>query len=143
MLQRRVHVLFAHAAQETRPYFYRSLTTYKGPRSDPSHSHTHKYLASLPIMVKGSDVLLIIVAILFPPAAAFFITGCSCDLLINVLLTCLGYFPGHIHAFWLIYRKMKAEETYGYGGYQYIGNGEFIAGNGAVAQPPNYGATGA
>ena len=27
------------------------------------------------------------VAILFPPAAAAFITGCSCDLLINILLT--------------------------------------------------------
>lgn len=40
-------------------------------------------------MVKSSDILLILVAILFPPAAAAFITGCSCDLLINVLLTVL------------------------------------------------------
>ena len=55
-------------------------------------------------MVKSSDVLLILVnklaiymksvllkspqvAILFPPAAAAFVTGCSCDLLINILLT--------------------------------------------------------
>ena len=59
-------------------------------------------------MVRASDVLLIIVshrsllfapargrgthvhgkvAILFPPAAAAFITGCSCDLLINICLT--------------------------------------------------------
>ena len=54
-------------------------------------------------MVRGSDVLLILVssflahsteysprsqiAILFPPAAVGFMTGCSCDLLINVLLT--------------------------------------------------------
>jgi hypothetical protein len=30
----------------------------------------------------------------------------------------LGYFPGHIHAFWLIYKKMKAEEMYGMGGYR-------------------------
>lgn len=45
----------------------------------------------------------------------------------------LGYFPGHIvrlcfleetdsdslsqHAFWLIYKKMQAEEKYGYGGF--------------------------
>ena len=55
------------------------------------------------------------VAILFPPAAAAFITGCSCDLLINICLTMyvsfiphnsrlietepihsLGYLPGHI-----------------------------------------------
>ena len=27
------------------------------------------------------------VAIIFPPAAAFFITGCGCDLLINICLT--------------------------------------------------------
>ncbi|GJE86423.1 YqaE/Pmp3 family membrane protein [Phanerochaete sordida] len=97
--------------------------------------------------VRGSDVLLIIVAILFPPAAAAFITGCSCDLLINICLTVLGYFPGHLHAFWLIYKKMKAEERYGRGGYHYIGNGTYepIYGQpgGAPAQAPvNYGATG-
>jgi uncharacterized membrane protein YqaE (UPF0057 family) len=37
-------------------------------------------------------------SILFPPGAAAFITGCSCDLLINILLTVLGYLPGHLHA---------------------------------------------
>lgn len=29
----------------------------------------------------------------------------------------LGYIPGHIHAFWLIYKKMQAEERYGHGGF--------------------------
>ena len=29
------------------------------------------------------------------------------DLLINILLTCCGYFPGHLHSFWLIYKQMK------------------------------------
>ena len=29
----------------------------------------------------------------------------------------LGYLPGEIHAFWLIYRKMRAEERYGQGGF--------------------------
>ncbi|KAG8881172.1 hypothetical protein FRB98_004523 [Tulasnella sp. 332] len=67
-------------------------------------------------MANGSDILLIIVAILFP--------------------------PGHIHAFWLIYRKMKAEEQYGYGGYQYLGNGEFVANGGLPPVAPNYGSTG-
>ncbi|KAL5498783.1 hypothetical protein ACEPAH_2138 [Sanghuangporus vaninii] len=94
-------------------------------------------------MVRGSDVLLILVAILFPPAAAAFITGCSCDLLINVLLTILGYIPGHIHAFWLIYKKMKAEEMYGMGGYRYVGNGGFepmYATQAGGQAPVNYGA---
>ncbi|WVO16971.1 hypothetical protein L204_104657 [Cryptococcus depauperatus] len=76
--------------------------------------------------VRGSDIVLIIVAIIFPPAAAAFITGCSCDLLINILLTILGYLPGHIHAFWLIYKRIKAEESYGHGGYSYVGNGKFV-----------------
>jgi len=94
-------------------------------------------------MVKGSDILLILVAIIFPPAAAGFITGCSCDLLINIALTLLGYIPGHIHAFWLIYKRMKAEELYGIGGYRYIGNGEFQGMSGQpAAAPANYGATG-
>ncbi|KAJ7749331.1 hypothetical protein DFH07DRAFT_888612 [Mycena maculata] len=89
-------------------------------------------------MVKGTDVLLIFVAILFPPAAAAFITGCSCDLLINILLTLLGYIPGHIHAFWLIYKKMKAEERYGAGGFRYTGNGTYEPLAQQPAQPQAY-----
>ncbi|KAI0264719.1 hypothetical protein BC834DRAFT_782903, partial [Gloeopeniophorella convolvens] len=98
--------------------------------------------------IRGSDVCLILVAIIFPPAAAAFITGCSCDLLINICLTILGYLPGHIHAFWLIYRRMKAEELYGHGGYTYLGNGNFHggpAGHQVPVQAPyqqqGYGAT--
>ncbi|KAL8287134.1 hypothetical protein RQP46_003586 [Phenoliferia psychrophenolica] len=99
----------------------------------------------------SSDVVLVIVAILFPPAAAGFLTGCSCDLFINICLTLLGYIPGHIHAFWLIYKNAQAEERYGPGGYKYTGNGEYapIDGYSHVhvqpqyqnPQPPTYGAT--
>ncbi|CAG7847059.1 SubName: Full=Uncharacterized protein {ECO:0000313/EMBL:CCA77029.1} [Serendipita indica DSM 11827] len=94
-------------------------------------------------MVRGSDILLILVAILFPPAAVAFMTGCSCDLLINVALTLLGYIPGHIHAFWIIYKRMKAEETYGHGGYRYTGNATFepVVQQGVPVAAPNYGAT--
>ncbi|KAI0058616.1 UPF0057-domain-containing protein [Artomyces pyxidatus] len=100
--------------------------------------------------IRGSDVCLILVAIIFPPAAAAFIAGCSCDLLINILLTILGYLPGHIHAFWLIYRRMKAEEQWGHNGYVYVGNGQYqgggvqpgLAGAGGPYQQ-NYGATNA
>ncbi|KAF9057267.1 hypothetical protein BJ165DRAFT_1334747 [Panaeolus papilionaceus] len=94
-------------------------------------------------MVKSSDVILIIVAILFPPAAAAIITGCSCDLLINILLTILGYIPGHIHALWLIYKKIQAEERYGSGGFVYVGNGAYQPlYNQQAPQAPHYGATG-
>jgi hypothetical protein len=43
----------------------------------------------------------------------------------NICLTLLGYFPGHIHAFYLIYKKMQAEERYGAAGYTYLGNGNY------------------
>ncbi|KAG5353071.1 hypothetical protein C0989_010694 [Termitomyces sp. Mn162] len=98
-------------------------------------------------MVKTSDVILILIAILFPPAAAAVVTGCSCDLLINICLTILGYLPGSIHAFWLIYKKIQAEEQYGSGGFQYIGNGQYQPlHQGIIGYPqppqPHYGATG-
>ncbi|KIM51702.1 hypothetical protein SCLCIDRAFT_1224267 [Scleroderma citrinum Foug A] len=93
----------------------------------------------------SSSIVLIIVAILFPPAAVAFLSGCSCDLFINILLTILGYIPGHIHAFWLIYKRSKAEESYGPGGYRYIGSGKYQSVGGPAAQqgnpPPTYGAT--
>lgn len=38
-------------------------------------------------MVRASDIILILVALLFPPISAAMITGCSCDLLINVVST--------------------------------------------------------
>ncbi|KAL4929660.1 YqaE/Pmp3 family membrane protein [Aspergillus undulatus] len=46
---------------------------------------------------------LIILTILFPPLGVFLISGCSVDFLINIMLTILGYLPGHIHAFYLEY----------------------------------------
>ncbi|CAO1619112.1 unnamed protein product [Sympodiomycopsis kandeliae] len=93
-------------------------------------------------MARSSDIILILVAILFPPAAVAFLSGCSCDLLINVLLTILGYIPGHVHAFWLIYKRLQAEEKYGLRGFVYVGNGKYDAKPGAVIeqQPPSYGA---
>ncbi|KAM0747558.1 UPF0057-domain-containing protein [Meredithblackwellia eburnea MCA 4105] len=94
--------------------------------------------------MRSSDIILIIVAILFPPASVAFLTGCSCDLFINIALTILGYIPGHVHAFFLIYRNAQAEERYGKGGYRYHGNGEFLPIDGGyqpVPPPPSYGTT--
>jgi Proteolipid membrane potential modulator len=45
------------------------------------------------------------------------ISGCSADLIINIFLTILGYFPGHIHAFYLEYvyfdRREKGKIAHG------------------------------
>ncbi|KXS99374.1 hypothetical protein AC578_8991 [Pseudocercospora eumusae] len=49
----------------------------------------------------------------FPPVGVFLVAGCGADLLINICLTILGFFPGHIHAFYVEYvyfhRKELAE----------------------------------
>ncbi|KIM56751.1 hypothetical protein SCLCIDRAFT_1220009 [Scleroderma citrinum Foug A] len=93
----------------------------------------------------GSSIILVFVAIIFPPAAVAFLSGCGCDLIVNILLTLLGYIPGLIHAFWLIYTRAKAEERYGPGGYRYIGSGKYQSVGGAAAPqanpPATYGAT--
>ncbi|KAF2201036.1 hypothetical protein GQ43DRAFT_372406, partial [Delitschia confertaspora ATCC 74209] len=50
-----------------------------------------------------------------PPLGVFLVAGCGVDLLINILLTCLGYFPGHIHAFYVeyVYYKRRDEARAG------------------------------
>ncbi|KAF3892732.1 Stress response RCI peptide [Trichophyton interdigitale] len=56
-----------------------------------------------------AGVIIVLVTLLFPPAGVFFIGGCSADLFINVLLTILGYFPGHIHAFYTLWVYYEAK----------------------------------
>ncbi|MBW0588966.1 hypothetical protein O181_128681, partial [Austropuccinia psidii MF-1] len=46
----------------------------------------------------------------------------------------LGYLPGHLHAFYLIYKRMQAEERYGNDGYKYVGNATYEP---IVYQQPN------
>lgn len=41
-----------------------------------------------------SDIIKIIFAIFVPPIGVFLERGCGADLLINILLTILGYIPG-------------------------------------------------
>ncbi|EEB05362.1 plasma membrane proteolipid Pmp3 [Schizosaccharomyces japonicus yFS275] len=50
----------------------------------------------------GSDIIKIICAIFLPPVGVFLERGCGADLLINILLCCLGYIPGIIHALYII-----------------------------------------
>jgi len=51
----------------------------------------------------STDVFLGLLAIIFPPIAVWVKTGiCSVDSLINILLCCLGYLPGLLHAWYII-----------------------------------------
>ncbi|KAF5237920.1 hypothetical protein FANTH_10531 [Fusarium anthophilum] len=51
----------------------------------------------------SADFFLAFLAILFPPLPVWVKCGlCSADSLINILLCCLGYIPGLIHAWYII-----------------------------------------
>ncbi|KAK2068390.1 hypothetical protein P8C59_003029 [Phyllachora maydis] len=50
----------------------------------------------------ASDIFKIILAVILPPLGVFLERGCGADLLINILLTILGYIPGIIHALYII-----------------------------------------
>jgi uncharacterized membrane protein YqaE (UPF0057 family) len=51
------------------------------------------------------DVLRIILSVLIPPVGVFLQVGLGLHFWLNILLTLLGYFPGLIHAIWVILRK--------------------------------------
>jgi len=51
----------------------------------------------------------ILLAVVLPPVAIFLSYGFSSTLLINILLTLLGWVPGAIHAVWAIAKQ--AEKT--------------------------------
>ncbi len=51
------------------------------------------------------DIVRVIAAIFVPPLGVFLQVGLGADFWINILLTLLGYFPGIIHAVWVIARK--------------------------------------
>ena len=52
-------------------------------------------------------IINIIASILLPPLGVFLTMGISQALLINVVLTLLGWIPGIIHALWLISKKSE------------------------------------
>jgi uncharacterized membrane protein YqaE (UPF0057 family) len=47
----------------------------------------------------------ILLAIFLPPAAAFLKVGFGAQFWINIILTLIAWFPGSIHALWLVARK--------------------------------------
>lgn len=48
------------------------------------------------------DIIRIIIAILLPPLGVFLQVGIGGQFWLNILLTILGYFPGVLHAIWVI-----------------------------------------
>jgi uncharacterized membrane protein YqaE (UPF0057 family) len=56
-----------------------------------------------------NNLLRIVLGILLPPLGVFLTYGISSTLLINVLLTLLGWLPGSIHAVWAIAKHMEKQ----------------------------------
>jgi len=54
---------------------------------------------------KQALVLKTICTIILPPAGVFLREGVGAQLIINVLLTLLGYVPGLIHGLYILLRK--------------------------------------
>lgn len=52
-----------------------------------------------------ADILKIVLAIFLPPVAVALHVGLTKHFWINLLLTLLVFFPGMIHALWVIARK--------------------------------------
>ncbi len=52
-------------------------------------------------------ILKIIASIVLPPLGVFMAMGISQALLINVLLTLLGWVPGIIHALWILSKEAE------------------------------------
>ena len=50
-------------------------------------------------------ILLIILALIPPPLAAFLVVGLGTHFWINLILTLLGWLPGTVHALWLIVKR--------------------------------------
>ena len=53
------------------------------------------------------EIIKIIIAIIFPPVAAFLQVGFGKHFWINILLTILGVIPGMVHAIWIIANDKK------------------------------------
>ncbi|MEO0014444.1 MAG: hypothetical protein RLZZ535_2833 [Cyanobacteriota bacterium] len=52
-------------------------------------------------------IINVIASILLPPLGVFLTMGVGQALLINILLTLLGWVPGVIHALWLLSKKSE------------------------------------
>jgi uncharacterized membrane protein YqaE (UPF0057 family) len=53
------------------------------------------------------NLLSIALAILLPPASIFINEGVSATLIINILLTIVGWVPGSIHAVWVLSKRAE------------------------------------
>merc|ERR1712093_762406 len=73
------------------------------------HQANPKY-TTFTMAFTASDICKIILAVILQPLGVFLERGCGADLLINILLTILGYIPGIIHALYIILKYESAHD---------------------------------
>ena len=71
--------------------------------SRPVHDRTGRPITRR--TATGGDAIRILLAIILPPLGVFLQVGLGLHFWLNILLTLLGYFPGIIHAVWIILRR--------------------------------------
>jgi uncharacterized membrane protein YqaE (UPF0057 family) len=57
------------------------------------------------------DLVRIVLSVLLPPLGVFLQVGLRRQFWLNVLLTLLGYFPGLIHAIWVIAKYPRPQQA--------------------------------
>jgi len=62
----------------------------------------------------GGNICMYILAILLPPLAVFFESGCGGAFCVNVILTMIGWIPGIIHAFYIIMTRSSSSRAMAY-----------------------------
>jgi uncharacterized membrane protein YqaE (UPF0057 family) len=50
-------------------------------------------------------IIEVVLSLFLPPLGVFLAYGISTTLLVNIVLTILGWLPGVLHAFWVISKK--------------------------------------
>ncbi|KAK3813436.1 MAG: hypothetical protein J3Q66DRAFT_46977 [Benniella sp.] len=59
----------------------------------------------------GSDIVLFVIAAFLPPLAVLLKEGCGSELVISVALSILGFVPGVLYAWWVIYQGREDART--------------------------------
>lgn len=55
--------------------------------------------------VEAPTFLTVLLAVLLPPVAVALRAGVGGQLILNIILTLLGYIPGLVHALWVVLRR--------------------------------------
>lgn len=53
------------------------------------------------------QLLILVLGLILPPVGVFLTYGISTTLVISIILTCLGWIPGSIHAVWAIAKHQE------------------------------------